>query len=84
LDLDRIKNYKDYFAENNPCNLLHTFNVDKRIDKMMKTIVSEEELLSPKSLKSSANVSRLNKSTKLRDTYKMKQQKKINLMIFYD
>jgi hypothetical protein len=26
----------------------------------------------------------LNKSTKLRDTYKMKQQKKINLMIFYD
>jgi hypothetical protein len=26
MDLDKMKNYKDYFAENNPCNLGIVFN----------------------------------------------------------
>lgn len=31
LDLDRMKNYKDYFPENNPCNLIVAFNLDERM-----------------------------------------------------
>lgn len=30
LDLDRMKNYKDYFSEDNPCNLEKKFDVDFR------------------------------------------------------
>lgn len=34
LDLDRMKNYKDYFSENNPCNLPNAFNLELRLKKM--------------------------------------------------
>ena len=67
LDSDGMKNYNDYFAENNPCNLVYTFDVENRIDKLMKTIVFDEELLSNYSSKSSVAVSILKKSIKIRE-----------------
>lgn len=36
LDLDRMKNYKDYFTENNPCNLIVAFNLEDRIKNAVK------------------------------------------------
>lgn len=37
LDLDRMKNYKDYFTENNPCNLILAFNLDDRMKNAVKS-----------------------------------------------
>jgi len=31
LDLDRMKNYKDYFNPDNPCNLEEKFDVEARL-----------------------------------------------------
>jgi hypothetical protein len=36
-----MKNYKDYFAENNPCNLVNTFDVYKRMGKSIKRKLSD-------------------------------------------
>lgn len=36
LDLDRMKNYKDYFTENNPCNLVVAFSLEDRVKTAVK------------------------------------------------
>jgi hypothetical protein len=31
VDLDRMKNYKDYFSADNPCNLEKKLNLEQRL-----------------------------------------------------
>ena len=35
LDLDRMKNYKSYFTENNPGNLLVAFDLEDRLQRLV-------------------------------------------------
>lgn len=34
INCDKMKNYKDYFPDNNPCNLQDTFSLEMRLKRM--------------------------------------------------